>query len=98
MLSRLIICLFTLLLSLVPLSCTKIAESPTVEGGDITIGKLPYLDSIPVNWGRLVSVSRLTDFNVYQLWFQDEDGTVRIAFYNLDTNRFLPKVRQIARK
>ncbi len=90
--------LIALFLALLLMSCTKIEESPTSMGGDIAVVKVPYADSIPLNWGHLVSVSRVADYNVYQLFFEDEDGAVRIVSYNIETNRFSPNVRIISRR
>jgi hypothetical protein len=72
-------------------SCTKISEEPT-EGDPeaIAIENISQANAVPSNWGKLISVSHRPDFeNVFQLWFQDEDGNIRMAVYNMRKNRLL---------
>jgi outer membrane biogenesis lipoprotein LolB len=78
------------------LSCAKIEKprEPT-----LTIQKLTKFDSIPLEWGNFVFVSNRPDIaHVYNLWFEDKKGTIRVVKYNNNTDQILPKVVLISRK
>lgn len=90
------------LLSLVALllasSCAKLPEKSTEEQGDIAYVRLVAKDSIPAAWGRLVTVSNSADFgHVFQMWFEDEAGAVRVVFYNIRSNSFQSEGRLFPR-
>ncbi len=96
MLGRLGICLVVIGFIFLLLCCERI---PTPSEPTIAIGKLADLDSIPSKWGNLVFVSNRPDIeHVFQLWFQDEDGNVRMAKYNDNIDQLLPKTILISRK
>ena len=98
MLGRVGILLILVCLVFLPLSCARISEEPS-EGEAIAIEKLSHSNAIPSNWGKLISVSHRPDFrNVFQLWFQDEEGNLRMAVYNMKTNRLLRVTRLIPQK
>jgi len=78
--------------------CEKLAEKPVEERGDIAYVHLVAKDKIPASWGRLVSVSNSADFgHIFQLWFEDAEGSVRVAFYNVRSNEFQDEGRLIPR-
>ncbi len=84
---------------LTPLACTKLPERLPLEEGPITVQKVPEADSLPSNWGSLVAVTNRPDVaHVFQLWFQDEDGNVHMAVYNMSLNRLLPSAIMIPKK
>ena len=84
---------------LLPLSCTKLPERVPLEKGTIAVERMPGTDSIPSNWGSLVAVTNRPDVaHVFQLWFQDEDGDVRMAVYNMTLNSLLPNAILIPKK
>jgi hypothetical protein len=68
------------------------------EGGELAIEELETRDAIPAEWGPLISVVATYDDRYYQLWFQDEAGTIRIAYFDQDLFRLLLPVRVIARR
>ncbi|MBM4116718.1 hypothetical protein FJ251_03115 [bacterium] len=89
--------LFLLALVLV-VSCAKLPEKPAAVRGDIAYVRMIAKDAIPAAWGRLVAVSNSADFgHIFQLWFEDEGGAVRVAFYDMRTNSFQSEGRLIPR-
>jgi hypothetical protein len=92
-------CLVVMVLVLLVLSCTKIPQFSAAGQGTVAIEKLPAKDSIPLKWGNLVSVTVSPDAGYYfQLWFQDEQGNLRMAIYQMRTNSLSDEVRFIPRK
>ena len=78
-------------------SCTRLEAPP--KGGPVGTEKLPALDSIPLEWGKLVSVSAHASYEgFFQLWFQDESGKIRMVRYSLNERSFVPDAVVIPRK
>ncbi|MCB1163093.1 hypothetical protein KDL67_10440 [bacterium] len=76
-----------LILALLALSCARLPERAEEGRGDIPYLSMVALDSIPSAWGHLVSVSNSADFgHIFQLWFEDPTGNVRVAFYDMRDN------------
>ena len=99
MLSRARMCLLAMVLVLFTMSCTKIPDIETQREGGLAIEKLADVTSIPTKFGKLISVSHRPDFsNVFQLWFQNEDGNVTLVVYNMNTNRLLSSAKLIPQK
>lgn len=99
MLGRTVICFLVMTLVFLPLSCTKLPEWTSLKEGDIGVEKLVDVNSIPSKWGKLISVSNRPDIaDVFQLWFQDKDGNVRMAVYKMSLNRLFPKAILIPQK
>jgi hypothetical protein len=91
--------LLVMILVLVPLSCTKIGEQAPTGQGNVAIETLPANNSIPLKWGNLVSVTVTPEAGAYfQLWFQDEQGNLRLVLYHARTNSLMNIVRFIPRK
>jgi hypothetical protein len=92
-------CLVVMVLVLLPLSCTKIGEQAVTGQGRVAVETLTTKDSIPLSWGKLVSVTMTPDAGYFfQLWFQDEQGNVRMVVYHMRTNSLMDQVRFIPRK
>src|SRR4030042_4235682 len=90
MLYRKTICLLVIVLLLSILSCTRLEVAP--KGGPVGTEKLPTLDSIPLEWGKLVSVSAHASYEGYfQLWFQDENGKIRMVRFSLKERSLVPE-------
>ena len=86
------------MLILLPISCAELPERPTQEDDGGAFETLPDISSIPAEWGELEAVSSSADGgDVFQLWFQDEAGTIRVAFYNSRTNELQKDGRIIPR-
>jgi len=99
MLSPLQKCLLVMLLVLLPLSCTKIGEEVPTGQGNVAIETLSGKNSIPLEWGNLVSVTVTPEAGAFfQLWFQDEQGNLRLVLYHARTNSLMDIVRFIPRK
>lgn len=91
-------CLVGLALVCLPLSCSKLprASSPG-EGGELAVESLTVADSVPLEWGKLVSVVNDPGSGELLLCFQDEDGVVRMVYYNPRSGRLAPNARVIGR-
>jgi len=71
-------------------SCTKI-QQPLEKAGALPTENLAQTNSIPSDWGKLISVAISPDFpRIAQLWFQDEKGDIRLVFYNTNQNKLVP--------
>jgi hypothetical protein len=99
MISRIGICVIAVVLIVLPLSCAKIEERKPLVERQMTTEKLPDMKTIPSKWGRLISVITV-DSNPrwVQLWFQDEDGNVRMLLYYFKEHVLSPEARLIPRK
>jgi len=92
-------CLVVMLLALLPLSCTKMRQWAGPGQGNVAFETLPSKDSIPLKWGNLVSVTTSPAATYgFELWFQDEQGNLRMAVYDLLTNTLHPNARFIPRR
>ena len=78
------------------LSCTRV-ETPS-KGGPVGTEKLPDLNSIPLEWGKLVSVSTASAYEGVQLWFQDENGKIRMVALSLKDRCLIPNAVVVPRK
>jgi hypothetical protein len=86
----------SVLVVLVP-SCTRL-PGPSPSLPSLADEQVPAGGVIPEGWGSLVAVSSATGFpDLVQLWFQDREGTVRMAVLNLSTHRIIT-ARLIRRK
>jgi hypothetical protein len=67
-------------------SCAKLS-APTTTPGGIPAEVLEAKDLVPQAWGNLVTVSSVAEYpDLVQLWFQDQDGTVRYVVMSLRTH------------
>ena len=99
MLGRLSICLLVAILVLINLSCAKLTKEKPAEVGEVAVEELPYKDSIPSNWGKLVTVSSAPGIDHWvQLWFEDEEGNIRMVAYNIVQNRLSSQAKVFRRK
>ena len=99
MLHRKAICLLVVVFLFPVISCTRLGEAPTK--GIVPLGTeyLPAVDSIPLEWGKLVSVSTTPIYEgIFQLWFQDENGKVRMVTFDIRDSRLISVARVIPRK
>jgi hypothetical protein len=80
------------------LSCARLSEKPAESGAVLSSEQLPAPDSIPAAWGKLVSATSNPAFpGWFQLWFEDETGTVRVAAFNFRTRQLDPNAVVFAR-
>jgi hypothetical protein len=75
---------FALVILLVGLSaCAEIPRPNLVVEGGLLVEELPASGSVPGEWGDLVAVSNSSQFaHLFQLWFQDEQGTIRMVVFD----------------
>jgi hypothetical protein len=93
-----VLVLLSLLALLLVASCAKLPEKSTEMRGEIAFVHMAAKGAIPAAWGRLVAVSNSADFgHVFQLWFEDDAGAVRVAFYDMRANTFQTEGRLIPR-
>lgn len=93
------ILLLVVVLLLPALSCTKLSDRPAPKGVVVGSEKLPALDSIPPEWGKLVSATSNAAYpGWFQLWFEDESGTVRMVMFNLRTRQLDTNAMLLPRK
>ena len=86
-----IIGLVGVILILFSLSCEKIEVQSNIRGA-VT------LESIPLEYGSLVSVTTDTNYpNWAQLWFAGEDGIVKMVRVNWAQNIMMEKTLEIPR-
>ncbi len=93
-----VLVLSSMLALLIATSCAKLPEKPAPLRGDVAYVQMVAKDAIPADWGHLVAVSNSADSgHVFQLWFEDEAGAVRVAFYDVRANVFQSDGRLIPR-
>ena len=89
--------LFLVLAIFLP-SCTKLPQGLPDKEGSLPKETLAQNQSIPSQWGKLVSVAISPDFpRMTQLWFQNEEGDIHLAFYDLRQNRLFTEAVVIRR-
>lgn len=70
---------------------------PEVKSRAAAEETLPSGDVVPASWGRLAGVSSAGQYpDLVQLWFEDNDGVVRLAVYRVTTGELIT-ARRIAR-
>ena len=91
---------FLVVVLLVPaLSCTRLPEESAQKGVMVGSEQLPALDSIPSEWGELVSVTANPAYpGWFQLWFEDETTTVRMVAFSHRTKQFDSNVIVLPRR
>jgi hypothetical protein len=92
------LCLIVVVLVVLQLSCTRLPQNQPVNEGPVAIEKLTQTNSIPSDWGKLISVVTLSDTPWAQLWFQDENGDIHMVGYNVLENRLATNARLLPRK
>lgn len=85
-----------LLLSAFPLiSCSRV-QAPAQ--GELKTVKLKKLDAIPLEYGSLFGVTANPEFPRWaQLWFEDDDGTIRVVSVGFFDRKILENVTVIPR-
>ena len=81
-------------------ACTRLPpESQPGMPGSLPVETLDDLLTIPAEWGTLAAVSNdPLSTNITRLWVEDEEGTVRLVFYNNLTSRFHHQAGVIRRR
>jgi hypothetical protein len=98
MLKTLARCLACAALLFTLFSCTPIPEPELSGEKSIPMETLPVAGSIPAEWGDLVAVTVNPSFSYqYQLWFQDEQGAVRLVVFDNRSKQLLSDSRLFPR-
>lgn len=80
-------CAVLLGLLLAPLACTKLpGVAQSAPGTGPTVEAVRSSDSIPLHWGKLISVTG--EFPTQKVWFQNDAGELRVIGFNYSTRRF----------
>ena len=91
------VCFIMSAILILGVSCARIGEPGPTEQR-LVLEKLTQTDSIPAKWGKLVSVSSTPGVeNWAQLWFQDDEGNIRVVPYNVRDNYLSSQARIIHR-
>jgi hypothetical protein len=94
---RLTVCLVMSAILIFSVSCTRLGEPGSGEQ-KLVLQELTQTNSIPAKWGKLVSVSSVPDIEKWvQLWFQDDEGNIRVVPYNVSDNYLSIQARMIRR-
>ena len=94
-----VIFLLLVILFLLTISCEKTDQSvPAPKGGLVKIG-IDDVSGIPKTFGKLVSVTTHAMYDGWaQLWFEDENQTIRMVRVQFIENRVHEKVLIIPRQ
>ena len=88
-----------LALALLCMSCTRLPRRSQEVGGSVAVETLQNLGSVPAEWGNLVSVgAHPTNPQIMRLFFEDDEGTVRVVVYDAQLLRLWPNVGVIRRQ
>jgi len=79
-------------------ACTPMPKPDFAGEKSVAIVGLPIDGSIPSEWGDLVAVTVNPTFAYqYQLWFQDEQGNVRLVVFDNRSKQLLSEARLFPR-
>ena len=81
-------------------SCTKLLrEGASEAAGGLAVESLEDEVSVPSEWGNLVDVTQHPSLNqITLLWFQDDEGTIRVVGYKSRKKQFLTDATVIHRR
>ena len=86
-----------LILLLMVSSCQRVSSPPTV--GELQELKLSNLKGIPLEYGSLISVTTHELWPGWaQLWFEDDDRTIRMVRIGFDNNKVHEQVLVIPKQ
>ncbi len=86
-----------LLVVLLSFSCARLPEWER-EPGMLAVETLEDEQSVPAEWGQPVAVSESPSGRITRVWYQGEDGTIRMVRYNNVRGRLGPGVWVIRRR
>jgi hypothetical protein len=80
------------------IACSRVQKEPVYTKGELRTVKLKKLDGIPREYGSLVGVTANPVYHRWaQLWFQDDNGTVRVVTVGYFEQTMLENVTVITR-
>jgi len=87
-----------LILGVMIISCSKIDHGHELIG-DLQYVQLEGLDAIPASYGKLKTITTHSMYDGWaQLWFEDEQQTIRMVRVNFHSRRINEDVLIIKRK
>lgn len=90
--------LLVIVLLLPAFSCSRLPKQAEEKGAPLAFVQLPGTDSIPADWGKLVSVTTTPTYpGWFQLWFQDDSGKVRMVAFDVQNSHLNSNVVVIPR-
>ena len=79
-------------------SCSRVQDIGKLTEGKLKRVKLEKLDGIPAEYGALVGVTANPQYHRFaQLWFQDDNGTIRVVSVGFFDQKMLENVTVIPR-
>ncbi len=76
----LFVLLMIVLTAFLLVSCSRVQDIGEPTKGELKEVKLEKLDGIPAEYGALVGVTANPQYHSWaQLWFQDDNGTIRVV-------------------
>ncbi len=91
--------LVLLLVVLLSFSCARLPESRRqAPPGALAIQRLKVEQSVPAEWGQPAAVSESPSGRITRVWYQGEDGTIRMVRYNNVRGRLQLQLWVIPRK
>ena len=85
--------LFFLIVLVLCISCQRITP---VSENDFNTIEIPGIKGIPLEFGSLVAVTESTA-GIANLWFQDDEKTIRIVRISVAQSRIFQKINVIPR-
>ena len=64
---------------LLSFSCARLPESPKREPGMLAVQMLEDEQSVWAEWGQPAAVSEFASGRITRVWYQGEDGTIRLV-------------------
>ena len=76
-------------------SCARVQEPVK---GELKTVELKTFDAIPKDYGSLISVTANPEFSQWaQLWFEDDDGIIRVVSVGFFDQKIMKSVTEIPR-
>ena len=65
------------------ISCSRVEEFKPGTKGNLKMVELKKLDAIPLKYGSVVGTTANQEYSDWgHLWFEDDDGTIRVVSVN----------------
>ena len=94
----LFVLLMIVLTAFILVSCSRVQDIGETAKGELKEVKLEKLDGIPAEYGALVGVTANPQYHRYaQLWFQDDNGTIRVVSVGFFDQKVVENVTVIPR-
>jgi hypothetical protein len=100
MAKKMLICFVGLSLVVFLFSCTKLPEAKgPIIIRDFGMETFKLGDTIPLKWGNLIAVTNSEQYPAWTWWwFQDKEGNIYMAQYNMQRNVFAAEYKFMKRR